>query len=301
MRPTIIILAAGIGSRYGGLKQLDGVGPNNEPILEYSVYDAIRAGFGKLVFVIRPNFTDAFQAMVDRTFGAKIPVAYAYQELTMLPTGFAVPPERQKPWGTGHAILCAEPAVSEPFSAINADDFYGATAFKLLADYLKTAQDTDMADYSMVGYTLRNTLSEFGSVSRGVCQHAGDYLRHVVELTKIEKDGRRAKYTDEAGQVHPLSGDEIVSLNMWGFTPSIFGHLRQQFIQFLRERGAEAKSEFYIPTAVDALIAQRKAQVRILPSQEPWFGITYREDKLRVAQNIRDLIRQGVYPEKLWG
>jgi UTP-glucose-1-phosphate uridylyltransferase len=300
MQPTLLILAAGVGSRYGGLKQLDGVGPYGEPILEYSVYDAIRAGFGKLVFVIRPDLADAFKEMVARTFGNKIPVEYVYQELAMLPAGFIVPSHRQKPWGTGHAILCAEGAIQEPFCAINADDLYGATAFQLVADYLKTARDTGLADYCMVGYLLRNTLSEFGSVSRGVCQHDGPYLQRVVEITKIEKEDSGAKYMDERGQMHHLSGDEIVSLNIWGFTPSIFDRLRELFIRFLQGRGQEEKSEFYIPTAVDALIAQGKARVRILPSQEPWFGVTYREDKPYVIKNIQKLIAQGIYPEKLW-
>jgi UTP-glucose-1-phosphate uridylyltransferase len=301
VKPTLVILAAGIGSRYGGLKQLDGVGPNGEPILEYSVYDAVRAGFGKLVFVIRPDLTDTFKEMVDRTFGSKIPVRYVYQELaTMLPARFSLPPERQKPWGTGHALLCAEPAVKEPFSAINADDFYGATAFKLQADYLRSVKDSAVAEYAMVGYILRNTLSEYGTVSRGVCQVEGDYLRQVVELTKIEKDGRQARYFDETGQTHPLSGDELVSLNMWGFTPSIFAHLQAQFDQFLRERGSEAKSELYIPAVVDTLIAQSKARVRVLPSYESWFGVTYQEDKTYVTRTIQNLIAQGVYPERLW-
>lgn len=300
MQPTLLVLAAGIGSRYGGLKQLDGVGPYGEPILQYSVYDAIRAGFGKLVFVIRPDLADAFKEMAGQTFGGRIPVEYVFQELAILPEGFTLPPQRQKPWGTGHAILCAEAAVQEPFCAINADDLYGATAYQLIAGYLQHARDTDLADYCMVGYRLRNTLSEYGPVSRGICEHDDRYLQRVVEITKIEKEGAGAKYVDENGQPHHLSGDEIVSLNIWGFTPSIFAHLRELFTQFLQAYGQEEKSEFYIPTAVDQLIAQAKARVTILPSQEPWLGVTYREDKSHVAQAIQQLIAQGVYPERLW-
>lgn len=300
MKPTLVILAAGLGSRYGGLKQLDGVGPNNEPILEYSVYDAIRAGFGKLVFVIRPDFVDAFKSMVDRTFGGKIPVEYVYQELDMLPDDYLVPAHRQKPWGTGHAILCTASVINEPFSAINADDFYGANAFQLLGSFLCQAQDTDTGQYAMVGYVLRNTLSKFGSVSRGLCDIENDTLQRVVELTKIEPDDNAAKYIDATGQPQPLTGDEIVSMNMWGFTPSIFDHLRDLFIQFLDEKGQQEKSEFYIPTVVDALIAQNKATVTVLRSHDAWFGVTYREDKPYVTESIQSLIANGQYPQELW-
>lgn len=300
MKPTLLILAAGIGSRYGGLKQLDGVGPNGETILEYSVYDALRAGFGKLVFVIRTDFAADFKRLVTSKFAGQVPIEYIYQELSMLPEGFHVPPQRTKPWGTGHAILLAEPAINAPFVAINADDFYGAAAFQMLSDYLSALPPLNASDYAMVGYVLRNTLSEYGSVARGICQLDGDYLRSVVELTRIEKDGQAARYTDDTGQVHPLSGDEIVSLNIWGFTPSIFGYLRELFIQFLQEHGHTEKAEFYIPTVVGTLVAQGRVRVKMLPSQDPWFGVTYREDKPYVTKNIQDLIAQNVYPEKLW-
>lgn len=300
MQPTLVILAAGLGSRYGGLKQLDGVGPNGEPILEYCVFDAIRAGFGKLVFVIRPDFAEPFKAMVARTFGDRIPVEYVFQELPMLPAGFTVPPERQKPWGTGHAILCTEPVVNEPFAAINADDFYGAAAFRVMGHYLGTAQDEERADYAMVGYVLRKTLSPHGSVSRGICRLENGYLQSVVELTKIEAEGNGAKYTDESGQTRSLTGDELVSMNMWGFTPSIFGHLRRLFGEFLKAKGQELKSEFYIPTVVDTLIRRDLAQVKMLESHDAWFGITYQEDKPVVIAAIRRLIAEGKYPAQLW-
>ncbi|MCB9078590.1 MAG: nucleotidyltransferase [Anaerolineaceae bacterium] len=301
MKPTLVILAAGMGSRYGGLKQLDGVGPNHEPILEYSVFDALRAGFDKLVFVIRPDFADAFKAMVDHTFGRAIAVEYVYQELSMLPDGYTVPPQRQKPWGTGHAILCTESVITEPFSAINADDFYGANAFQLMGRFLSQAEDADLAQYAMVGYVLRNTLSKFGSVSRGLCHIEHNILQNVVELTKIEPDGDGANYIDSAGQPQPLTANEIVSMNMWGFTPSIFGHLRRLFSQFLDEKGHEPKSEFYIPTVVDTLIAQNQAQVTVLPNDDAWFGVTYREDRPYVQEGVQALIAAGRYPQHLWG
>ena len=301
MKPTLLVLAAGIGSRYGGLKQLDGVGPNGEPILEYSVYDAIRAGFGKLVFVIRPDFAADFKRLVAVKFAGRLPVEYVYQELSMLPEGFSVPPQRAKPWGTGQAILMAEPVIHEPFVSINADDFYGAAAFQTLAAYLSGLNSLAGSDYAMVGYILRNTLSEFGSVARGICRLQGDYLDSVVELTKIEQDGRAARYTDEGGQIHSLSGDELVSMNIWGFTPSVFGYLRELFVQFLQAYGQTEKAEFYIPMAVGDLVAQGRIRVKVLPSHEPWFGITYREDKPYVAKNVQDLIARNVYPKNLWG
>lgn len=301
MKPTLVILAAGMGSRYGGLKQLDGVGPHHEPILDYSVFDAVRAGFGKLVFVIRPDFAAAFKAMVDRTFGRAIAVEYVYQELTMLPGGYTVPPQRQKPWGTGHAILCTESVINEPFSAINADDFYGANAFQLMGRFLSQAQDADLAQYAMVGYVLRNTLSQFGSVSRGLCHIEDGRLQRVIEVTNIEPDGDGAKYVDAAGRPQPLTGSEIVSMNMWGFTPSIFGHLRRLFSQFLDEKGREDKSEFYIPTVVDTLIAHNQAQVTVLPNDDAWFGVTYREDKPYVVEGVQKLISDKRYPYNLWG
>ena len=207
MKPTLLVLAAGMGSRYGGLKQLDGVGPSGETILEYSVYDAIRAGYGKIVFVIRTDFADEFDAQISRKFANRIPVAYVHQSLNMLPDGFSVPAHRQKPWGTGQAILITETAIQEPFVAINADDFYGADSFQRLGDHLAAMTDMASTDYAMVGYTLRNTLSEHGSVARGICQQVGDYLQSIIERTKIEKVGDGASFTDEQGQRHALSGD----------------------------------------------------------------------------------------------
>lgn len=301
MKPTLLVLAAGMGSRYGGLKQIDAVGPNGEAIIDYSIYDALRAGFGKLVFVIRREIEAAFKEAVGSKFSSRIPVHYAFQELDMLPPGFSVPPTRQKPWGTAHAVLVCEQAIQEPFAVINADDFYGASSYRVLADYLRASQDGAVAEYSMVGFTLRKTLSDHGSVSRGICETDPDgFLTAMVERTKIEKDGRGAKFVDETGQAQPLSGDEPVSMNMFGFTPSVFGHLRAEFIRFLEQKGREEKSEFFIPTPVNNLIKAGRARMKVLPSQSTWFGITYREDKPAVVANIQRLVDAGEYPARLW-
>jgi NDP-sugar pyrophosphorylase family protein len=296
-KPTLLVLAAGMGSRYGGLKQIDPVGPGGETIIDYSIYDALRAGFGKLVFVIRRDIEAPFRQTIGARFEKKIPVEYVFQELDSLPPGFSVPPNRTKPWGTGQAILMADDVIHEPFAAINADDFYSANSFRALAKHLRS----DSADYAMVGFILRNTLSEHGSVARGACSVGVDeFLQSVTEITKIEKDGNGAKYTDAAGITHRLGGDETVSMNMWGFTPTLFGHLRGQFAGFLKKNGREEKSEFYIPVAVNELIAAKRERVKVLPTPDSWFGVTYREDRPRVIESIRDLIARGDYPKKLW-
>jgi UTP-glucose-1-phosphate uridylyltransferase len=296
-RPTLLVLAAGMGSRYGGLKQIDPVGPNGETIIDYSIYDALRAGFGRLVFVIRRDIEAPFRKIVGARFEKKIPVEYVFQELDNVPPGFSVPANRKKPWGTGQAILAAADTIRAPFAAINADDFYGANSFRALAEHLQSGN----ADYAMVGFVLRNTLSEFGSVARGVCKSTADgFLESVTELTKIEKDGGGAKFTGADGKTFQLTGDEIVSMNMWGFTPTLFGHLRQLFEEFLKNHGAEEKSEFYIPTAVNALVRAGKARCKVLKTSDSWFGVTYREDRPLVIEAVRKLIARGDYPEKLW-
>ena len=301
LKPTLLVLAAGIGSRYGGLKQIDPIGPYGETIIDYSIFDAIRAGFGEVVFVIRRDIETDFRASIGQKFEQRIEVTYAYQELNMLPDNISVLSSRKKPWGTGHAVLVAENFINEPFAVINADDFYGMTSFQLLGDYLRTVQDSLTANYAMVGFTLWNTLSEFGSVARGVCQSdAQNFLKHIVETTDIEKEGEHARYTDAAGKQHLLSGDETVSMNMWGFTVSIFDHLRHQFLDFLQKRGTEESSEFYIPTVVNNLISQGLAQVKVLPSPASWFGVTYKEDRPYVVNGIKNLISTGVYPKRLW-
>ena len=297
-KPTLLVLAAGMGSRYGGLKQIDPVGPAGETIIDYSIFDAMRAGFGKLVFVIRHDIESAFREAIGARFEKRLPVEYVFQELDKLPPGFSVPPNRKKPWGTGQAILMAEEAIREPFAAINADDFYGAASFRVLAEHLRSGT----SDYAMVGFVLRNTLSEFGSVARGACRVGPDgYLEGVTELTKIEKDGAGAKYVDASGAVQRLSGDEPVSMNMWGFTQGVFAHLREQLIEFLKKNGRDEKAELYIPTVVNELIQTRRERCKVLRTTDSWFGVTYREDRPFVVEGIRALIARGDYPKKLWG
>jgi len=294
---TLLVLAAGMGSRYGGLKQIDPVGPNGETIIDYSIFDAQRAGFNKLVFVIRHDIEKQFREIIGSRFEKKIAVEYVFQELEKLPSGFSVPAGRTKPWGTGQAILMAAEAIREPFAAINADDFYGAHSFKVLADQLQAGGD----DYAMVGFILRNTLSDFGSVARGVCRANGSqYLESVTEMIGIEKAGGGARYKDATGTVLKLTGDELVSMNMWGFTPTLFGHLREQFTAFLKAHGQELKSECYIPGVVNDLVAAKRARVKVLRSSDSWFGVTYREDRPFVMDGIGKLIAHGDYPPRLW-
>jgi NDP-sugar pyrophosphorylase family protein len=296
-KPTLLVLAAGMGSRYGGLKQIDPVGPNGETIIDYSIYDALRAGFGKLVFVIRKDIEQQFREIVGARFEKHAPVEYVFQELDKLPPGFYLPAGRTKPWGTTHAILMAENVVQENFAAINADDFYGQQAYKLLAQHLTAGTP----DYAMVGFILRNTLSKFGSVTRGVCYvDENNYLKNVVEMLKIEPDGHGAKNTDANGNVTKLSGDEAVSMNFWGFTPALFAQLKTKFEEFLRQSGGEQKSECYIPATVNDLVVAGKAKVKVLRTNDSWFGVTYREDRPQVTESIGKLIARGDYPQKLW-
>jgi len=295
--PTLLILAAGMGSRYGGLKQIEPVGPGGETIIDYSIYDALRAGFGKLVFVIRKDIEEPFKQIVGARFEKRVAVEYVFQELEDLPPGFAVPAGRTKPWGTTHAILMSAGAIGEPFAVINADDFYGAEGYGALARHLESGS----ADYAMVGFVLRNTLSDFGSVARGVCRvsNAG-YLENVTELTAIERDGAHARNRDADGRETRLTGDEAVSMNMWGFTPQVFGQLEGHFKRFLEQNGGNLKSECYIPTSVNDLVLAGEARVKVLPTNDSWFGVTYREDHPRVVESLRRLIHDGVYPERLW-
>lgn len=297
MKPTLLVLAAGMGSRYGGLKQIDPVGPNGETIIDYSIYDAIRAGFGKLVFVIRKDIEEQFKEIIGARFEKRIQVEYVFQELAKLPPGFAVPPGRTKPWGTTHAILMAADVIREPFAAINADDFYGRNAYQVVAQHLTSGTK----DYAMVGFILKNTLSDHGSVARGVSRvDAANYLTHIVELTKIERDGNGAKDTSPDGKITKLTGDEAVSMNFWGFTPELFPQLRVAFEKFLRQSGGELKSECYIPATVGELVTGGQAKCKVLRSPDSWFGVTYREDRPTVVESIRQLIARGDYPEKLW-
>ena len=296
MKPTLLVLAAGMGSRYGGLKQMDGVGPNGEIILDYSVMDAIRAGFGKVVFVIRHSFADQFKARINAEhYGNRIAVEYVYQELDKLPTGFSVPEGREKPWGTNHAILMAKDAIHEPFAIINADDFYGRDAFQVMADHLRTL-DGKEGSYCMVGYRLENTLSENGTVSRGVCQtDANGLLVGMTERTAIGRTANGIEYKDTDGSMHPLPADATVSMNLFGFTPDYFAKSEALFVDFLKEHGQELKSEYYIPFAVNTFIADGRAMMTVLKTAAQWFGVTYKEDRPMVVERLKKLHDQGVY------
>ena len=295
--PTLLVLAAGMGSRYGGLKQIDPVGPAGETIIDYSIYDAMRAGFGKLVFVIRKDIEKDFREIVGKHFEQRIAVEYVYQELNKLPAPYALPAGRTKPWGTTHAILMAEDVVKENFAAINADDFYGQQAYKVLAQHLISGTP----DYAMVGFILKNTLSDHGTVARGVSRVDGnDYLTNIVEMMKIDRDGSGAKDTGADGKITQLTGDEAVSMNFWGFTPALFPQIKVEFEKFLKRAGGEQKSECYIPATVGDLVTNGQAKCKVVRSGDSWFGVTYREDRPMVVESIRQLIAQGKYPEKLW-
>lgn len=299
--PSLLILAAGMGSRYGGLKQLDPMGPNGEVVLDYSVHDAIRGGFGKVVFVIRREFEEEFKTKIGSRFDKRIAVEYAFQDLHDLPAPFTCPAGRVKPWGTGHAVLAAGEAIREPFAMINADDFYGRDAFAKLAAHLAKPQPADGREhFSMVGFRLRNTLSEHGSVARGICTSAQGKLVTVTEMTKIVKTTDGARNDENPAQPVSLTGDEIVSMNFFGFTPALFPKLRAAFETFLAARGGEEKSEFYIPSVVDQLIKEGRAEVDVLETSSTWFGVTYPEDKPIVVANIRALIAAGEYTSPLW-
>ena len=299
MKPTLFVLAAGMGSRYGGLKQIDGLGPSGETIMDYSVYDALRAGFGKVVFVIRKDFEEAFRKAVISKYADKVPCEVCFQSVDSVPEGCTYNLERTKPWGTNHAVLMAKGLINEPFAVINADDFYGRESFQVLADYLKSVEGTT-GKYCMVGYRVANTLSENGSVSRGVCAtDENGYLTDVVERTKIEKVGDKIIYTED-GVDTEISPNSPVSKNMWGFTPEYFEYVEKAFVEFLQARGQELKSEFYIPTLVNDMIRSGEATCKVLDTTSKWFGVTYAEDRPQVVMKINNLVKEGVYPEKLF-
>jgi len=302
MSPTLLVLAAGMGSRYGGLKQIDPVGPSGETVLDYAVFDALRAGFGRVVFVIRRDFEAVFREQIGAKYAGRIAVDYVFQSLDALPAG------REKPWGTGHAVWCAREAVHEPFAVINADDFYGADSFAQLAKFLSSAAASPRgfdpmsghrtprslaAQFAMVGFSLANTLSEHGAVARGLCATGpGGLLESITEQTGI--------LATEVGPGRKFSGKETVSMNCWGFTPALFAGLDRQLHEFLAVRGGDAKAEFYLPAAVSEMIARHEATVRVLPAGSAWFGVTYRDDKPRVVAAIAELVRTGKYPAKLF-
>jgi UTP-glucose-1-phosphate uridylyltransferase len=286
-----------MGSRYGGLKQIEAVGPSGETIIDYSIFDAMRAGFGKLVFVIRKDIEEPFKEVVGSRFEKRIPVEYVFQELDKIPSPFKVPAGRMKPWGTTQAILMTADVIHEPFAVINADDFYGAESYRVLAEQLRSGSK----DYAMVGFVLRNTLSEFGTVARGVCKVSKDgYLESIAELTAIGRDGDKAKNTDGDGKVTVLNGDEPVSMNFWGFTPEIFGQLEEHFRKFLEANGGDLKKECYIPSTVNEIMVAGQGRVKVLRSNDSWFGVTYREDHGHVVESIQRLVKDGIYPERLW-
>ncbi len=300
MKPTLLIMAAGMGSRYGGLKQMESMGPGGTTLLDYSVYDAIRAGFGKVVFIIRHDIEADFKKLVGKKWEPKVPVRYVFQELAMIPDGFRVPEGRQKPWGTAHAVWVAQRAVQEPFAVINADDFYGRHSFKAMAGFLKKIKKNDAATYAMVGFPLLKTLSEHGTVARGICRIGpGRKLKEVVERTQIGQEGRKVFHLDDAGERHPLKATTTVSMNMWGFTPRLFEQINGRFGVFLKAKGAELKSEFLLPRVVDDAIARREASVKVLSTKDQWFGVTYPQDKERVKGEVAELVKKRLYPQAL--
>ncbi|MDY0098078.1 MAG: NTP transferase domain-containing protein [Bacteroidales bacterium] len=299
MKPTLLVLAAGMGSRYGGNKQLDEVGPSGETIIDYSIYDAIRAGFGKIVFVIRHDIEEQVKERFIEKLAGKIEIDYVFQEITNLPEGVKVSPDRQKPWGTSHAILVTEEKIHEPFGVINADDFYGAESFRLLHDFL--VNDKDVNNYCIVGYKLGNTLSDHGHVNRGVCQVGEDgLLRNIVETRQITKTKNGATAPGPDGQLLHFTGNEVASMNLWGFKPSCYNYLREEFTNFINTYGMDPKSELDIPTSVDKFVKSGEITIKILMSNERWFGVTYREDKPFVVDSIRTMIRKGIYPARIY-
>ena len=300
-RYDLVILAAGMGSRYGGLKQVQPVGPAGELIIEYSIYDALRAGFTRLILVIRKDIADDFRATIGKRLESRIDVHYVFQELNALPAGQKPRTDRTKPWGTGHAVLVAREAVQRPFAVINADDFYGASGYHALAGHFAKTATGDQPDFALVGYPLQQTLSEHGTVSRGLCAMDGTgRLQRITEITKIEKTGSGAKCTDAAGATHKFTGEEIVSMNFWGFTPAVFPQLEKLFADFLLRSAGDPKAEFYLPTAISTLNEQGLAGVTLLPSRDSWFGITYREDLLSSQAALKTLVAARKYPSPLW-
>jgi NDP-sugar pyrophosphorylase family protein len=299
MQPTLLILAAGMASRYGSMKQTEGFGPHGETIMDYSIYDAVRAGFGKVVFIIREDFAEAFKASFEPRLRGKIETAYVYQSLQSLTGDFSVPANRTKPWGTAHAVLCAKDVIKEPFAVINADDYYGRDAFEKAAAFLKN--DCTPEQHAIIGYELKKTLSTHGTVSRGVCVVDADQnLVSIAERTKIYAEGDGIVYEDAAGK-HTVPVDSSVSMNFWCFDDSVFYLTGKLFKQFLKEHGQEEKSEFFIPIVADEYIKEELGVIKVIPTSSQWFGVTYKEDAPGVQQSIDALIKAGEYPAGLWG
>ena len=298
MKPTLLILAAGMGSRYGGIKQMDAFGPNGETIIDYSIYDAIESGFGKIVFVIRKDFAEEFKGLFEPKLKGKIATEYVMQEMDEHLEGFPVPPGRTKPWGTAHAVLCAKEAINEPFAVINADDFYGRDAFEKAADFL--TREVSKKKYCIIGYELSKTLSANGTVSRGVCAtDAQDHLVNIHERTKIFPEGDKIYYVENELKV-PLPPDTPVSMNFWGFDPNVFDFIQKIFKQFLKDNAHDLKAEFFIPLIGDSFISGEHGEIKVIPTSAQWFGVTYKEDAPGVRDSLQQLISDGAYPANLW-
>ncbi|MGY0040240.1 nucleotidyltransferase family protein [Pedobacter sp. NJ-S-72] len=298
MKPTLLILAAGMASRYGSMKQIDGFGPNDETIIDYSIYDAIKAGFGKVVFIIKEEYVENFKAIFDAKLAGKIETDYVFQNFDLKQYGIDIEIERSKPWGTAHAVLAARHAIKEPFCVINADDFYGLDAYEKMVKFLTT--EVSGSNYSMIGYEIGKTLSDYGSVSRGVCKVSADgYLEEVIERTKVLRDGEAIIYEEDEKQ-YPLSLDTRVSMNFWGFTPEMFKISEELFRDFAHANKDNPKAEFFIPLVADSLLSSETADFKVVPTDSKWFGVTYKEDKPIVQACIDQLIKDGVYPENLW-
>ena len=298
MKPTLLVLAAGMGSRYGGIKQMDSFGPNGETIIDYSIYDAITSGFGKVVFIIRESFAEEFKELFEPKLKGKIQTEYVMQEMDSYTEGFQVPVERAKPWGTAHAVLCAKEVIHEPFAVINADDFYGRDAFDKAVKFLM--EDVSKKEYCIIGYKLSKTISENGTVSRGVCEvdYEGNLL-NIAERTKIFPEDGKIYYIENAQKV-PLPPDTVVSMNFWGFDPNVFDFIQKLFIKFLQDNAANPKAEFFIPIIGGAFIHEGEGKIRVIPTSSQWFGVTYREDAPTVKEDLQKLIAEGEYPEHLF-
>lgn len=300
MKPSLVILAAGMGSRYGGLKQLDPVGPHGECLMDYAVYDVVRAGFGKVVFLIKNSMEKEFKNIVSTRYVDTVDIDYAFQELDHLPPGFTVPESRVKPWGTAHAVMVTEGVIKEPFAVINSDDYYGLSSYMTMYNAL-SSMENNSKEFAMVGFKIENTLSEYGHVSRGVCSVSDDYLVSITERTKVGFLDGKIAYTDENGERTVIPPGTIVSMNFWGFSPdTVYPILKEQFEVFMNEHGASSKAELYIPPVIDYAIRTGKVNVKVLLSQENWFGMTYKEDKSIVKENILKKVKEKVYPENLF-
>jgi UTP-glucose-1-phosphate uridylyltransferase len=298
MKPTLVILAAGMASRYGSMKQVEGFGPNGETIMDYSIYDAIRAGFGKVVFIIRKEFEENFKKTFDEKLKGKVQTEYVDQNLNCFTNGYIAPAERKKPWGTAHAVLCAKNVINEPFAVINADDFYGRDAFQKAADFLNA--EVSGNKYSIIGYDLSNTLSEYGTVSRGVCEVDNAMnLVSITERTKIYKE-KSTIVNEDGDKKQEIPANSKVSMNFWCFHPSIFGFMETSFGKFLINEASSPKSEFFIPIVADAFIKEKSGTIKVIPTSSQWFGVTYKEDAPSVKQSIDKLVASGEYPEALW-